>query len=118
MKSAELLALLAVDNPPPNCAFLPEFRCGTGYSRQSRADAISMHLWPSAPLSLELIGYELKVSRSDWLREGKPGKPKVKAQPKRKSPAKKKAVVVKKKSFYSRFPAFLPSNIKKALAKK
>jgi hypothetical protein len=28
-----------------------------------------MHLWPSAPHGLELVGFELKVSRSDWLRE-------------------------------------------------
>jgi hypothetical protein len=69
MDTKKLIALLAADNPPPNCAFIPEFRCGTGYSRESRADAISMHLWPSAPQGLELIGYELKVSRGDWLRE-------------------------------------------------
>jgi hypothetical protein len=31
-----------------------------------------MHLWPSAKNGLELIGYELKSSRSDWLRELKP----------------------------------------------
>ena len=46
------------------------------------------------------------------------------AKPKRKDArmkrpaAKKKPVVVKKKSFYSRFPAFLPANIRKVVAKK
>jgi hypothetical protein len=39
----------------------------SGWSRESRADAIARHLWPSQ--GLELIGFELKVSRSDWLRE-------------------------------------------------
>jgi hypothetical protein len=48
-------------------AFLPEFRGGTGWGRESRADAIAMHLWPSE--GLHLIGFELKTSRADWLRE-------------------------------------------------
>jgi hypothetical protein len=69
MDTKNLIELLAANNPPPACAFIPEFRCGTGYSRESRADAIAMHLWPSAPQGLELVGFELKVSRSDWLRE-------------------------------------------------
>lgn len=69
MKSDELIKLLAAQWPQPNCAFIPEFRCGTGYTRDSRADAIAMHLWPSSSIGLELVGFELKVSRSDWLRE-------------------------------------------------
>jgi hypothetical protein len=40
--------------------------------RESRADAIAMHIWPSAKSGLELVGFELKVFRSDWLRELKP----------------------------------------------
>ena len=67
MSSSELLTLLASEWPSPNCAFIREFRGGTGFSREQRADAIAMHLWPSQ--DLELIGSELKISRSDWLRE-------------------------------------------------
>ena len=46
-----------------------EFRGGTGWGRESRADAIAMDLWPSH--GLELIGFEIKTSRSDWLNEVK-----------------------------------------------
>lgn len=67
MTSKELLELLALEWPSPDCAFMPELRAGTGYSRDSRVDALAMHLWPSR--GLELHGFELKVSRSDWLRE-------------------------------------------------
>ena len=67
MSSNELLNLLAAEWPSPDYAFIPEFRGGTGWSREQRADAIAMHLWPSK--GLELVGFELKVSRGDWLRE-------------------------------------------------
>ena len=66
-KTEKLIELLAEHYPSPDCAFIPEFRGGTGWGRESRADAIAMHLWPSK--GLELIGFELKTSRSDWLRE-------------------------------------------------
>lgn len=69
MKSSELLELLSKGHQPPTRAFIPEFRCGTGYSRETRADAISMGLWPSAKDGMEITGYELKISRADWLRE-------------------------------------------------
>ena len=69
MDTKELLKILSDKYPPTSCAFLPEFRGGTGWGREQRADAIAMHLWPS--LGLELIGFELKVSRSDWLHEVK-----------------------------------------------
>lgn len=69
MNTKELIELLSKKYPPPVSAFIPEFRCGTGYSRDSRADAIAMDLWPSATNGLQLVGFELKVSRADWLRE-------------------------------------------------
>lgn len=69
MKSGELLQLLSKHYTPPTRAFIPEFRCGTGWSRDTRADAIAMELWPSAKEGLEITGFELKISRSDWLRE-------------------------------------------------
>lgn len=69
MSSKELIQLLASQYPPPDCGFIPEFRGDTRWSRESRADAIAMHLWPS--MGLELIGFDLKISRGDWLRERK-----------------------------------------------
>lgn len=67
MKSKELIRALNLMYPLPDCAFIPEFRSGTGWGREQRADAIAMHCWPSK--GFELIGFELKISRSDWLRE-------------------------------------------------
>jgi len=71
-KTQELLDKLAdrydqKSNMGSRYAFLPEVRGGTGWSRESRADAIVMDLWPSD--GLELTGFELKTSRADWLRE-------------------------------------------------
>lgn len=55
---------------PPEFAFLPQVRNGTGYGRQVRtADALAMSLWPSR--GIDLHGFELKESRSDWIREKK-----------------------------------------------
>lgn len=61
--------MLSKEWQPPTCAFIPEFRCATGYTRESRADAIAMSLWPSSKNGMELVGFELKISRSDWLHE-------------------------------------------------
>lgn len=48
-------------------AVLFEVRDGTGHAARRSIDAVTMSLWPS--LGLELAGMEIKVSRSDWLRE-------------------------------------------------
>lgn len=48
-----------------SCLF--EVRDATGFSARRSIDAVVMALWPS--LGLELFGMEIKVSRSDWLRE-------------------------------------------------
>ena len=40
---------------------------GTGTNNKRYADAVAMNLWPSR--GLELHGFEIKVSRSDWLSE-------------------------------------------------
>lgn len=49
-------------------SLITQVRNGTGFSGQVRtADAMAMGLWPST--GLELVGFELKVSRSDWLHE-------------------------------------------------
>lgn len=48
-------------------AFLRQVREKTGAESGRYADAVAMGLWPSR--GLELHGFEVKVSRSDWLRE-------------------------------------------------
>lgn len=48
-------------------AVMFEVRDATGFSASRSIDAVTMSLWPS--LGLELVGMEIKVSRSDWLRE-------------------------------------------------
>jgi hypothetical protein len=54
----------------PACAWLFEVRDGTGYSGRTQgryADALVCSLWPSR--GIWLGGIEVKVSRSDWLKE-------------------------------------------------
>lgn len=65
---AALTAKLAEKFAPPAFAFFPQVRNATGYSRVTRtADAVAMGLWPSRGLLLH--GFEIKVTRADWLRE-------------------------------------------------
>jgi hypothetical protein len=47
--------------------YLTEVRNATGYKANSAVDALALSLWPSR--GIELHGHEIKVSRSDWLRE-------------------------------------------------
>lgn len=51
----------------PAWAFVPKVRNAAGFNATRTIDAIAMSLWPSR--GLELHGHEIKVSRSDWLRE-------------------------------------------------
>ena len=67
MRTSELLQLLSQRYQPPSGAFIPEFVAGTGAYSNSRADALAMELWESN--GWEIHGFELKVSRADWLRE-------------------------------------------------
>ncbi len=64
---AEILAALDAAHPPPAWAFIPQVRDGTGIGAGRTADAVAMSLWPSR--GLEVLGYEVKVTRADWLRE-------------------------------------------------
>ncbi len=66
---AEVIAALARKYPSPEWAFFPHVRDATGFGGSRTADAIAMSLWPSR--GLELHGFEVKVSRSDWMREKK-----------------------------------------------
>jgi hypothetical protein len=55
----------------PAWAFITQVRSQTGFATASRpvrtADALALGLWPSR--GLELLGFEIKVDRGDWLRE-------------------------------------------------
>ena len=69
--SAEVVerALRSVFAPPEHAIFF-EVPAGTGAAGRRRvADAVAMSLWPSR--GLEIVGVEIKTSRSDWLRERK-----------------------------------------------
>lgn len=48
-------------------AVAAQVRSRAGFDARRTADFIAMDLWPSARLTLH--GHEVKVSRSDWLRE-------------------------------------------------
>jgi hypothetical protein len=66
--AAQVTTLLRERYAAPEFAFLPQVRSRTGYGGPIRtADAMAMGLYPSR--GLELHGFEIKVSRSDWLRE-------------------------------------------------
>lgn len=51
----------------PEWAVLPGVSNATGSRIQRRCDALAMNLWPSR--GLEIHGFEIKVSRADFLRE-------------------------------------------------
>jgi len=64
----KIVEALARRYPSPAYAFFTEVRNQTGYQKMERtADAIAMSLYPSR--GLELHGFEVKASRSDWLKE-------------------------------------------------
>ena len=64
---AKLYQLLAKRYNAPEWALLREVANGTGSRMRRAADAVAMNLWPSR--GLEIHGLEVKVYRSDWLRE-------------------------------------------------
>ena len=68
LSSDNLIELLRNRFSPPAWAFIPQVRRGTGYLTTERtADALAMGLWPSR--GLYLYGFEIKISRGDWLKE-------------------------------------------------
>lgn len=67
-RPVDIFSLLRARYEPPAWAFLDEVRNGTGLGRVVRtADAMAMSLFPSR--GLHLHGFEIKVSRADWLKE-------------------------------------------------
>lgn len=67
MTSTDILQLLAKKFCPPYFVFLPQLRDATGFDASNTADAIALGLYRSR--GRDLHGFEIKVSRSDWLRE-------------------------------------------------
>ncbi len=64
----EVRVLLRKRYAAPEWALLEEVRNHTGFVKQERyADAVAMNLYPSR--GLEVLGFEIKVHRSDWLNE-------------------------------------------------
>lgn len=70
---AELFGKIKKRFSPPAWAIFRSVRNSTGWGGNRTADAVAMSLWPS--LGLQVHGFEIKVSRGDWMRElGKPEK--------------------------------------------
>ena len=63
----DVLGALRDRYPTQSYAFLTEVGDGTGTRNYRHCDALVMSLWPSR--GLEIIGFEVKVRRSDWLKE-------------------------------------------------
>ena len=67
MKTADVKAALRSRFCAPEWALFFEVGDATGVQHNRWADAVAMNLYPSR--GLEVHGFEIKVSRSDWLRE-------------------------------------------------
>lgn len=66
-KASEVIDCLRFMFPENAYAFLTEVGNSTGFECKRHADVIVMSLWPSR--GLEIIGMEVKVNRSDWVKE-------------------------------------------------
>lgn len=64
---ASITAMLASKYSGSDWAFCSKVPNGTGMQKDRTADGLAMSLWPSK--GLHLHGFEIKVSRSDWLKE-------------------------------------------------
>lgn len=62
-----LSSLLRGRYPSQAYALFFEVQSATAYQGKQRADAVAMGLWPSR--GLDIIGFEYKAHRGDWLRE-------------------------------------------------
>jgi len=65
--SSDLKALLALRYAAPEYAFFIEVANGTGSHQSGYADGVAYSLYPST--GHPIYGFEIKVSRNDWLRE-------------------------------------------------
>ncbi len=67
LTAADLFTLLQTRYSGDEWVILSEVRNAAGYDATRTADAIAMNMWPSRGLALH--GFEIKVSRADWVRE-------------------------------------------------
>lgn len=67
MSTSEVLELIRKKYAGDEYAMLEEVRNAAGTYANRSADVMVMNLWPSR--GLELTGIEVKVSRTDWLKE-------------------------------------------------
>lgn len=67
VRAPDVVAALRTRFCPPEWAFMEQVANGTGSQGGRWADAVVMNLYPSR--GLELHGFEVKVSRSDWVSE-------------------------------------------------
>lgn len=65
--STSVHAAIAKRFPSPEWVTLWEVRDDAGFRARRSADAVAINTWPSR--GLQIVGVEVKVSRSDWLRE-------------------------------------------------
>ena len=63
----EMALRLAIKYGSDEWVFLPGVRSAAGFDAKREADAVAMNLWPSRGLAVH--GFELKSTRSDWLKE-------------------------------------------------
>ncbi|HDG5313250.1 TPA: hypothetical protein PCI30_000829 [Klebsiella pneumoniae] len=67
MKTPDVKSALRARFCSPEWAIFFEVADGTGMNQRRWADAVAMNMYPSR--GLEIHGFEIKVSRGDWLRE-------------------------------------------------
>lgn len=68
INATDLEHLLSKKYSQPEWIFLPQVRSTTGFSGDIRtADGIAINMYPSR--GFEINGFEIKISRSDWLSE-------------------------------------------------
>lgn len=67
LRSDEIKCRIVAKYPGPAWVILDEVRDGTGYGACRSADAIAFGVWPSR--GLQVVGFEVKSSRQDWLNE-------------------------------------------------
>ena len=65
--TADLFRRLRLRSNGSGVVLLCEVGDGAGFGNRGWSDAISMQTWPSKTLTI--TGYEVKATRSDWLRE-------------------------------------------------
>lgn len=66
-KANDIIQLLRQRHSGHEWAFVEQVPNGTGSAHNRTCDALAMSLWPSR--GLHLHGFEVKVGRSDWLKE-------------------------------------------------